>query len=210
MRRTIAGMKTPAPPSGPGPLAGLRIVEFAGIGPGPYAGMMLADMGADVIVIDRAAEVRAGNRPLFSQRGKRSLALDLKKQAALEVLWRLLDRAQRDGLAVGTFEDLVERRGIEEEVRSRLVAPVADGAHLVHQRAHRIHAIDHCRVDNLATPRALCLQQRADDAEDEEHAAAGHVAHQRGRDHRPLTRAARGGHRAAERDVVDVVPRGLG
>jgi alpha-methylacyl-CoA racemase len=110
VRRTIAGMKTPAPPSGPGPLAGLRIVEFAGIGPGPYAGMMLADMGADVIVIDRAAEVRAGNRPLFSQRGKRSLALDLKKQAALEVLWRLLERA--DALIEGFRPGVMERLGL--------------------------------------------------------------------------------------------------
>jgi len=69
------------PPAGP--LAGLRVVEFAGIGPGPFAGMMLADMGADVVVVDRAADVRPGNKAMALQRGKRSLALDLKHPDAL-------------------------------------------------------------------------------------------------------------------------------
>ena len=96
-----------------GPLAGLRIVEFAGIGPGPFAGMMLADMGADVIVIDRAAEVRPGNRRLFSQRGKRSLALDLKNAAAREVLWTLLDSA--DALIEGYRPGVMERLGFGPE-----------------------------------------------------------------------------------------------
>ena len=48
------------PPAGP--LAGLRVVEFAGIGPGPFAGMMLADMGADVIVVERPAAQRSGKQ----------------------------------------------------------------------------------------------------------------------------------------------------
>ena len=103
-------MGSTAADSSAGPLAGLRVVEFAGIGPGPFAGMMLADMGADVVVIDRAAEVRAGNRRLFSQRGKRSLALDLKSEAAREVLWRLLERA--DALIEGFRPGVMERLGL--------------------------------------------------------------------------------------------------
>lgn len=92
-----------------GPLTGLRIVEFAGIGPGPFAGMMLADMGADVIVIDRASDVRPENIPLFSQRGKRSLALDLKNEAARGALWRLLESA--DALIEGFRPGVMERLG---------------------------------------------------------------------------------------------------
>ncbi len=103
-------MATPSADTSTGPLAGLRVVEFAGIGPAPFAGMMLADMGADVVVIDRAAEVRAGNRRLFTQRGKRSLALDLKREAAREVLWRLLDRA--DALIEGFRPGVMERLGL--------------------------------------------------------------------------------------------------
>ena len=85
----------PASPKNPshGPLSGLRVIEFAGIGPGPFAGMMLADMGADVIVIDRASEVRAGNRTMAVQRGKRSIALDMKSEAGQDIVWRLLESA---------------------------------------------------------------------------------------------------------------------
>ncbi|HRD85682.1 MAG TPA: CoA transferase, partial [Rubrivivax sp.] len=109
-----------------GPLTGLRIVEFAGIGPGPFAGMMLADMGAEVIVIDRAAEVRAGNRRLFSQRGKRSLALDLKHESAREVLWRLLEGA--DALIEGFRPGVMERLGLGPD------AVAARNARLVYGR----------------------------------------------------------------------------
>ena len=52
---------------GPGPLAGIRIVEFAGIGPGPFCGMMLADHGAEVIRIDRASGSRGGSQPVTSK-----------------------------------------------------------------------------------------------------------------------------------------------
>lgn len=93
-----------------GPLSGLRIIEFAGIGPGPFAGMMLADMGAEVIVIDRPGDVRAGNRRMAVQRGKRSLALDLKHPDALALLWRLLERA--DALIEGFRPGVMERLGL--------------------------------------------------------------------------------------------------
>lgn len=94
-----------------GPLAGLKIIEFAGIGPGPFTGMMLADMGAEVIVIDRAADVaRASKYPrAASNRGKRSVALDLKSEADLEVAWALIDSA--DALIEGFRPGVMERLG---------------------------------------------------------------------------------------------------
>jgi len=106
-------MNEKTPKTAVGPLAGVRIIEFAGIGPGPFAGMMLADMGADVIVIDRAADVRPGAPRLFSQRGKRSLALDLKNESARQVLWQLIETA--DGLIEGYRPGVMERLGLGPE-----------------------------------------------------------------------------------------------
>ena len=98
-----------------GPLAGLKIIEFAGIGPGPFAGMMLADMGADVIVIDRAADVaRAAKYPrAATQRGKRSIALDLKSEADRQVAWTLIESA--DALIEGFRPGVMERLGFGPE-----------------------------------------------------------------------------------------------
>ena len=94
-----------------GPLHGLRVIEFAGIGPGPFAGMMLADMGADVIVIDRAADVAAAAsrpRPALS-RGKRSVALDLKSDEGRAAAWALIESA--DALIEGFRPGVMERLG---------------------------------------------------------------------------------------------------
>ena len=93
-----------------GPLAGLRVIEFAGIGPGPFCGMLLADLGADVIVIERtgnAPSVGAGGMP---NRGKRSMALDLKKPAELDIALRLLSTA--DALIEGFRPGVMERLGL--------------------------------------------------------------------------------------------------
>ena len=65
-----------------GPLTGIRVIEIAGIGPGPFCAMMLADMGADVVRVDRASAVRGGDsdhppRDLLN-RGRRSVGIDLK------------------------------------------------------------------------------------------------------------------------------------
>jgi alpha-methylacyl-CoA racemase len=96
----------------PGPLAGIRILEFEAIGPAPFAGMLLADMGADVLVIDRPA---AGDLGLTRERwydvmmrGKRSVTLDLKssKEPALE----LISRA--DALIEGMRPGVMERLGL--------------------------------------------------------------------------------------------------
>lgn len=77
-----------------GPLAGIRIIELAGIGPGPFAAMMLADHGAEVIRIERGGELGIPNDPLL--RGRRTLRLNLKSDAGRDVLLRLAKSA--DGL----------------------------------------------------------------------------------------------------------------
>lgn len=94
----------------PGPLRGLRIVEFAGIGPAPYAGMLLADLGADVIRIDRydAGLADPGHRVLG--RGRRSLALNLKQPAAIALVRRLL--RDSDALIEGFRPGVMERLGL--------------------------------------------------------------------------------------------------
>ena len=72
-----------SPPSAAGPLAGLKVVEVAGIGPGPYAAMLLADLGAEVIRVDRPGmEGQRSNDPTL--RSRRSITLDLKKADAVD------------------------------------------------------------------------------------------------------------------------------
>ena len=61
-----------------GPLTGIKLVEFAGIGPGPFCGMVLADLGAEVIRIDRSSQHGHGNKIDFQHRSKISLSADLK------------------------------------------------------------------------------------------------------------------------------------
>jgi alpha-methylacyl-CoA racemase len=92
-----------------GPLAGLRIVEFAGIGPGPFAAMLLADMGADVVRIDRPGAAARDRRDVTG-RGRRSVALDLKQQDGAETALRLLDAA--DALIEGFRPGVMERLGL--------------------------------------------------------------------------------------------------
>ena len=70
-----------------GPLAGLTIVEMAGLGPGPFAAMMLADHGAEVIRVERAGMIGVPNDPLLRRR--QSISLDLKREECREVVRRL-------------------------------------------------------------------------------------------------------------------------
>jgi alpha-methylacyl-CoA racemase len=93
----------------PGPLNGLRILEFAGIGPGPFCGMVLADLGAEVIRLDRA-EGPAGSRQDFVGRGRRSLGLDLKKPEAVQAALRLVEKS--DALIEGFRPGVMERLGL--------------------------------------------------------------------------------------------------
>lgn len=97
-----------------GPLQGVRVVEFAGLGPGPFCGMLLADLGADVVRIDRRGDRRGllgslGTTSLLD-RGKRSIALDLKDQADLDVVRALVERA--DVLLEGFRPGVLERLGL--------------------------------------------------------------------------------------------------
>ena len=89
-----------------GPLAGLRVVEFAGIGPGPFAAMLLADMGADIVRIDRPGTT---HRPTdVTLRGRRLVQLDLKKPEDIQSALTLLDRAEVliEGFRPGVMERL--------------------------------------------------------------------------------------------------------
>lgn len=95
-----------------GPLSGTRVVEFAGIGPGPLAGMLLADWGADVVVVERPGEgmIRGLVPPAlrFADRGKRRTVLDLKAPADKALALELVERAAvlTEGLRPGTMERL--------------------------------------------------------------------------------------------------------
>jgi crotonobetainyl-CoA:carnitine CoA-transferase CaiB-like acyl-CoA transferase len=96
-------------------LQGLRIIEIAGLGPGPFCGMLLADLGADVIVVERKDATTPLPRPDYIvNRGKRSIALDLKQPQAIEVVLRLVERA--DVLIEGMRPGVMERLGIAPEV----------------------------------------------------------------------------------------------
>jgi alpha-methylacyl-CoA racemase len=104
---------------GQGPLKGLKIVEFAGIGPAPFCGMLLSDLGADVVRIDRIGGPRGGSRPAadrfsVTQRGRRSVALDLKSPAAIEACLKLLESA--DVVFEGFRPGVMERLGLGPDV----------------------------------------------------------------------------------------------
>ncbi len=97
-----------------GPLKGVKVVEFAGIGPGPFCTMMLADMGAEVLRIDRkGGESRFGKFDVMA-RGRRSVALDLKKSEGIEAALKLVDRA--DILIEGFRPGVMERLGLGPEI----------------------------------------------------------------------------------------------
>ena len=97
-----------------GPLRDLRVVELAGLGPAPFGAMLLADLGADVVRIDRpeasAFDAFAG----AVGRGRPSVALDLKSAGAAEVVLRLVDRA--DALIEGFRPGVMERLGLGPDV----------------------------------------------------------------------------------------------
>lgn len=97
-----------------GPLSGVRVIELAGIGPGPFAAMMLADMGADVVRVDRAGAVHGGDPEAppadIMNRGRRSIGVDLKSDEGREVVMRLVDGA--DALIEGFRPGVTERLGL--------------------------------------------------------------------------------------------------
>jgi len=99
-------------------LDGIRIIEIAGIGPGPFCGMLLADMGAEVILVERAGkggEMLDLGQNAIVNRGKRSLALDLKDPRAIDAVLRLI--ADADALIEGMRPGVMERLGLGPAVR---------------------------------------------------------------------------------------------
>lgn len=97
-----------------GPLVGLRILEVAGIGPAPFCGMLLADLGADVVVVERA-EGGAPNVPnAIFDRGKRSITVDLKSPQGIETVLALVEHC--DAVIEGMRPGVMERLGLGPDV----------------------------------------------------------------------------------------------
>lgn len=131
-----------------GPLAGVRVLELQGMGPLPFAGMLLADLGADVVRIDRVSprgEAMVSREPV--SRGRRSIALDLKNPDAAEAVLRLCETA--DALIEGYRPGVAERLGIGPDdclernpalVYGRMTGWGQDGP-LAHTAGHDINYI---------------------------------------------------------------------
>jgi len=102
-----------------GPLAGRRIIEIGGIGPGPFCGMLFADMGAEVILVEKrtTSQKKTGSDvdPAYRivDRGKKSITLDLKQPRAVDIVLRLVENA--DGLIEGFRPGVMERLGLGPE-----------------------------------------------------------------------------------------------
>jgi alpha-methylacyl-CoA racemase len=114
-RRLRESLDMPAMRSTPaksGPLRGLRVIEMVGIGPGPFCGMMLADLGADVVRIDRPGVSRLGANAVLD-RGRHALTLDLKSQRDVETLLGLVEKA--DAIFEGFRPGVMERIGLGPE-----------------------------------------------------------------------------------------------
>jgi alpha-methylacyl-CoA racemase len=97
---------------GQGPLSGVRVIEFQGIGPGPFCAMLLSDMGADVVRIDRKGGM-GGSKFDVTSRGRRSVALDLKKPEDVATALALIGKA--DALIEGFRPGVMERLGLGPE-----------------------------------------------------------------------------------------------
>ncbi len=100
-----------------GPLSGIKIVELFCIGPGPFAGMLLSDMGADVVLVDRVEEQELGypdHKYRYLYRNRRSVRFDLKDPDDVEQVLRLVEEA--DGLIEGFRPGVAERLGLGPDV----------------------------------------------------------------------------------------------
>ena len=97
-----------------GPLSGVKVIEFAGIGPGPFCGMLLSDMGADIVRIDRKGGSAGFGIHDILNRGRRSVALDLKKPESVEAVLKLIEGA--DIVQEGFRPGVMERLGLGPDV----------------------------------------------------------------------------------------------
>ena len=98
--------------SNSGPLGGLKIIEFSGIGPGPLAGQLLADLGAEVILIDRPRNTQDSRE--INNRNKKSIVIDLKSKGGLKVCLKLVEKS--DILIEGLRPGVMERIGLDPEI----------------------------------------------------------------------------------------------
>ena len=101
-----------------GPLSGVKVIEIAGIGPGPFCAMLLADLGADILRVDRAGVVRDEfpDKPSgdLLNRGRRSIGVDLKSSAGIETVLKLVEQA--DVIMEGFRPGVMERLGLGPDV----------------------------------------------------------------------------------------------
>lgn len=93
-----------------GPLQGIRIIELAGIGPGPFCGMMLSDMGAEIIRVDRRGKSKANPNADVLGRGRQSIAVDLKRPEGVELVLSMVEKS--DALFEGFRPGVTERLGL--------------------------------------------------------------------------------------------------
>ena len=96
-----------------GPLKGIKIIELAGIGPGPFCAMLLSDLGAEVIRVDRIETAGQKNAGALL-RGRRSIAVDLKNPQGVATVLRLVDKA--DALLEGFRPGVTERMGLGPDI----------------------------------------------------------------------------------------------
>ncbi len=129
-----------------GPLTGFRVIELAGIGPGPFCGMMLSDMGAEVIRVDRVGGAGGRRRDVLA-RNRRSIAVDLKQADGVELVLKLVETA--DALFEGFRPGVTERLGLgpdeclarnEKLVYGRMTGWGQDGP-IAHAAGHDINYI---------------------------------------------------------------------
>ena len=106
-------------------LKGTKIIEIAGIGPAPFAGMLLADMGAEVILVDRKQNYGKGSKYEVSGRGKKSIAVDLKSEKGIELVLKLIESA--DALIEGFRPGVMERLGLGPELCLQTNENLIDG-----------------------------------------------------------------------------------
>ena len=97
-----------------GPLKGLQIIEMAGIGPAPFCGMVLSDLGANVIKVDRVSAAGSVSRQEASNRGKKSIAVDLKTPKGIEIVLNLVEAS--DALFEGFRPGVMEKLGLGPDV----------------------------------------------------------------------------------------------
>ena len=97
-----------------GPLKGLQIIEMAGIGPAPFCGMVLSDLGANVIRVDRVTSAGSVSRQEASNRGKKSIAVDLKTTKGIEVVLNLVEAS--DAIFEGFRPGVMEKLGLGPDV----------------------------------------------------------------------------------------------